>query len=165
MIGYDLLEKLESSINLKDKVLITRQSETPLLMYDSRNCNLYEDIIPANSSKLVRIPINYHDGEALISEQCISNCYIRDCVTTIKNNRGIVEVINPTRYDIVFSMDRPVSAELFNVQCTRTKQPADRVTQVLSRLRTDHLNLEERANLESLCAVYTLMSSTLRVNR
>lgn len=154
LIGYDLLEKLESSIDLKNKVLATRHSSIPLRMYDSRNCNLYEEIIPANSSKLVRIPINFHDGEVLIPEQYISNCLIQDCVTTVKNNRGIVEIINPTRYDVVFSMDQPVNAELFNIQCTRTQPPLDRVANVLSRLRTDHLNPEERSNLESLCAEY-----------
>lgn len=124
-------------------------------MYDSRNCNLYEDIIPANSSKLIKIPVNFHDGDVLITEQAISNCLIKDCVTTIKNNRGIVEVSNPTRHDIVFSMDRPITAELFNAQCMRTEQvQSDRVSEVLSRLRTDHLNPEERTNLESLCSQY-----------
>lgn len=149
-----MLEKLESNIDLKNKVLVTRHSSNPLNMYDSRNCNLYEDIIPANSSKLARVPINFHDGDVIISEQIISNCTIRDCVTSVKNNRGIIEIINPTKHDVVFSMDRPVCAELFNEQCTRTNQPSDRVSKVLSRLRTDHLNPEERANLESLCAQY-----------
>lgn len=149
-----MLEKLESNIDLKNKVLVTRHSSNPLNMYDSRNCNLYEDIIPANSSKLARVPINFHDGDVIISEQIISNCTIRDCVTSVKNNRGIIEIINPTKHDVVFSMDRPVCAELFNEQCTRTNQPSDRVSKVLSKLRTDHLNPEERANLESLCAQY-----------
>ena len=74
-------------------------------MYDSRNCNLYETIIPANTSKLLRVPINFHDGEALIPEQCIANCHIRDCVTLVKNSRGNIEVTSPIRHDIVFSMD------------------------------------------------------------
>lgn len=78
-------------------------------MYDSRNCNLYEEIIPANTSKIVRVPINFHDGEVFIPEQLISSCVIGDCVTTVKKNRGIIEVYNPTRHDVIFSMDRPVS--------------------------------------------------------
>lgn len=154
LIGYDLLEKLESNIDLKNRLLITRNSSNPLLMYDSRNSNLYEDIIPANSSKLVKVPINSADGDVFIPEQCISNCLISDCVTTVRNNRGVIEVANTSRHDVVFSMDRPISAELFNVQCTRTKQQSDRVKEVLSRLRTDHLNPEEKANLEVLCARY-----------
>lgn len=154
LIGLDLLEKLESNIDLKNKVLVTRNSSNPLRMYDSRNCNLYEDIVPANSSKLARVPINLHDGDVIISEQTISNCTIRGCVTSVKNNRGIIEIINPTKHDVVFSMDRPVTAELFNEQSATIYQPSDRVSEVLSKLRTDHLNPEERANLESLCAQY-----------
>lgn len=155
LIGLDLLEKLESNIDLKNKLLITRQSTNPLLMYDSRNCNLYEDIIPANSSKLVKVPINFHDGEVFIPEQFLSNCTIGDCVTTVTSNRGIIEVANPTRHDLVFSMDRPLSAELFNAQCMRTEPISSRTKEVLSRLRMDHLNPEERANLEILCARYS----------
>lgn len=123
-------------------------------MYDSKNCNLYEEIIPANSSKLVRVPINFPDGDVFVPQQIISNCNVHDCVTTVKNSRGIIEVNNSTRYDIVFSMDKPASAELFNTQCTRTECPSNRMSEVLSRLRTDHLNPEEKANLESLCAQY-----------
>lgn len=152
LIGLDLLEKLESSIDLKNKILITRNSNNPLHMYDSRNCNLYEDIIPANTSKIIRVPINFNNGDVLVTEQTISNCTISDCVTTVRNNRGIVEVTNATKHDVVFSMDRPVSADLFNMQITQ--QHDDRATEVLSRLRTDHLNPEERANLESLCMQY-----------
>lgn len=135
-------------------MLVTRQSKIPLLMYDSRNCNLYEEIIPANSSKLIRIPVNFQDGDAYIPEQIISNCHINYCVTTVTNNRCFVEVSNPTKHDVIFSMDKPVSAEIFNIKCTRTEQSRDRVSEVLSRLRTDHLNPEERVNLESLCARY-----------
>lgn len=154
LIGLDLLNKWEANIDLKNNKLITRLASNPIQMYNSSNCNLYEDIIPANSSKLLRIPVNFHDGDVLIPEQTISNCHIKDCVTTVTNNRGLVEVTNNSQYDIVFSMDRPVSAELFNIQCTRTEQPRDRANEVLSRLRTDHLNPEERANLQSLCAQY-----------
>lgn len=82
MIGYDLLEKLESNIDLKNRLLVTRNSSNPLLMYDSRNSNLYEDIIPANTSKLVKVPINSQDSDVMIPEQYISNCLISDCVTT-----------------------------------------------------------------------------------
>lgn len=163
LIGYDLLENLESSIDLKNKILITRYSTNPLRMYDSRNCNLYEDIIPANSSKLLRLPINFHDNDVFVEDQFISNCLIRDCITSVKNSRGIVEVINPTRFDVVFSMDRPIDAKLYNIQCSNSdtnyenerEQQRCRTTEVLSRLRTDHLNPEERANLENLCAQYS----------
>ena len=159
LIGLDLLEKWEAKIDLKDKVLITRSSANPISMYNSRNVNLYEDVIPAHSSKIVRVPINLHDGDAFVSEQIISNCSIRDCLTTVKDNRGFIEITNPTSHDLVFSMDRAVQAEAYNIQCTSTerscnKHTRSRADEVLSRLRTNHLNEEERINLETLCGKY-----------
>lgn len=126
-------------------------------MYDSRNVNLYEDIIPANSSKLLRLPINTLDGEVLIQNQTICNCLISDCLTKVTNNRGWVEISNNTSNDLIFSMDRPIEGELYNIDCSHTEIPSDRAQAVLSRLRTDHLNPEECANLKNLCASYADM--------
>lgn len=100
------------------------------------------------------MPINFHDGEAFIPEQNISNCLIHDCLTVVKNNRGLIEICNLSSHDVIFSMDRPVLAETYNIESTRTEQPQSRVHDVLSRLRTDHLNAEERANLNALCTRY-----------
>lgn len=167
LIGLDLLEKWEAKIDLKDKQLITRNSTNIISMYNSRNVNLYEDVIPANSSKLLRVPINVHDGDVIVSEQTISNCTIQDCLTTVKNNRGFLEVFNPTSHDIIFSMDRAVQAETYNIQCSHAEQsPHDsqrtsseqtliRAKEVISRLRTGHLNEEERINLVRLCEKYS----------
>lgn len=155
LIGLDILNKWNSNIDLKNKKLVTRNSSNPIEMYDSRNCNLYEDIIPANSSKVLKVPINSKDGEVFVIEQSISNCIIGECVTVVENNRAFVEISNPTQNDVIFSMDRPVTGEIFNIEKMHSfKQPSARVKEVLSRLRTDHLNEEERANLESLCAQY-----------
>lgn len=156
LIGLDLLEKWESKIDLKNKLLLTRLAINHVQMYDSRNANLYEEIIPAQSSKIVKIPINVHDGDALVHEQTISNCFVRDCLTKVKNNRGYIEVINDTNNDLIFSMDHPVEAEIFNIDCKNynSNDISDRAKEVLSRLRTDHLNPEETANLKVLCSQY-----------
>lgn len=154
LIGTDLLDKWEATINYKDKIFRTKNATNPIKVHNSCNVNLYEDIIPAGSSKLVRVPINIHEGDVVISEQAISNCVIRDCFTTVTNNRGILEIYNPTNNDIIFSMDRPVIGELHNNECTHTCELQPRAKEVISRLRTDHLNVEERTNLEALCATY-----------
>lgn len=154
LLGFDLLDTWSSNIDLRNKLLITRNTQIPIHMYDSCNVNLYEDIIPANSSKLIRLPVNSQDGEVLVEHQTICNCLISDCVTTVRNNRSWVEVYNPTSNDIIFSMDRPVVAEIFNFECDNTDILSSRAIEVLSRLRTDHLNPEELANLQRLCANY-----------
>ena len=154
LIGTDLLDKWDAVIDYKNKTLITKTASNPIYVHDSRNANLYEEIIPAGQSKLLKIPINMHDGEAYIKEQKISNCIISECLTSVKNNRGIVEVKNPSRNDVIFSMDRAVFAEINNINFTCTEQ-SQRVKDVLTRLRTEHLNVEERKNLELLCSQYS----------
>lgn len=154
LLGFDLLDAWKSNIDLRNKLLITRNTSLPIEMYDSRNANLYEEIIPANTSKLVRLPVNSSDGEVFVDNQVICNCLISECVTQVKNNRGWVEITNDSPNDIIFSMDRPVSAEIFNIEFDSTEISSDRVSEVLSRLRTEHLNAEELANLRNLCANY-----------
>lgn len=153
LIGLDLLNKWESTIDLKNNKLVTKHAVNSIVMYNSRNCNLYEDIIPANSSKLVRVPVDIQDGDAFISEQSISNCCVHECITSVKNNRGYLEIFNPTSNDLIFSMDHPIKAEIFNTESFSIPS-SSRVQEVLSRLRTDHMNEEERANLKSLVSQY-----------
>lgn len=160
LIGLDLLTQWEATIDLKNNILTTQTTTNPIRMYNSRNVNLYEEMIPARSSKLIRLPIDALDGDVIVSKQLTCNCIISECITNSKNNRGIVEVTNPTNNDVIFSLDRPAVAELFNtesfdVKYTCTEQVNPRVNEVISRLRTDHLNPEERANLIQLCSQYS----------
>lgn len=154
LIGSDLLSKWESNIDFKNMRFNTRHATNMIQVYDSRNVNLYEDIIPARSSKLIKLPINTQDGHERIPEQVISNCVMGECLTSVSNSRGILEVTNPSQHDVIFSVDRHVTAEMYNVEYSRTKQLSSRAEDVISKLRTSHLNPEERANLENLCAQY-----------
>lgn len=151
----DLLTKWEAKLDLKELTLTTKNAVNRIQIFNSRNLNLYEDIIPAQSSKILRLPINAPDGDVLIQEQVICNCIIVDCITTVCNTRGFVEVVNPTQNDIIFSVDQATQATMFNVECTRTEsQLSPRAKDVISRLRTEHLNPEEKANLLELCSKY-----------
>lgn len=154
LIGLDLLTKWEAKIDLKKLCLSTKSAINPILLYDSRSVNLYEDIIPANSTKLVRIPINAPDSDVYIPEQILSNCIVHECITSVCHSRGYLEIENSTDNDVIFSLDRPAYAELCNLECAPFDQPSARTKAVLSRLRTDHLNDEERANLMALCTKY-----------
>lgn len=152
LIGLDLLTNWEAKIDLKDQTLTTRSSVNPILMYNSRNVNLYEDVIPANSSKLIRVPINASDGDVYIPRQIVCNCIVSDCLTKVTNSRGILQITNPSSNDIILSLDQAVQAEICNIESAHTQ--SSRIQEVISRLRTDHLNQEELANLTTLCTKY-----------
>lgn len=155
LIGTDLLDKWEATIDYKNKLFKTKTALNPIQIYNSCNVNLYENIIPAGTSKLIKLPINVHEGDVYIKEQTVSNCIIGECITTVTNNRGIVEIKNPSRNDVIFSMDRAISADVYNTENNPSEEQQQRIKNVLSRLRTDHLNVEERKNLELLCARYS----------
>lgn len=155
LIGLDLLTKWEAKIDLKNKILLTQSSSNPIRMYNSCNVNYYEEMIPAGTSKIIRVPINASDGEVLVKEQIISNCMIHECLTIVKDNKGYLEVENSSPNDVIFSLDRPAQADIFNIECMRTKQTSERARDVVTRLRTDHLNDEETANLNLLCSRYS----------
>lgn len=154
LIGLDLLTKWEAKIDLKELRLNTKFAANPIMLYNSRNVNLYEDIIPAKSTKLANIPIDTSDSEVYVPEQILCNCIIRECVTSVINKRGYLEIENPNENDVVFSLDRPAHAELFNFECAISDGSHARVKDVISRLRTEHLNEEEKANLIALCSKY-----------
>lgn len=154
LIGTDLLDKWDAMIDYKNKVLTTKTASNPIKIYNSRNTNLYEDIIPAGTSKLVRVPINFHEGDAFVEEHIISNCIVGECITAVRDGKGIVEVRNPNRRDVIFSMEHALPAEVYNIDCQSVKPDPQRVKEVLARLRTNHLNIEERRNLELICSRY-----------
>lgn len=89
LIGLDLLGKWGARIDLKEMQLITHFASNPIKMFNSRNANLYEDIIPAGTSKAIRVPIDTADGEVFINEQVICNCIIHECITTVSNNQHL----------------------------------------------------------------------------
>lgn len=160
LIGWDLLEQLQAKIDLTDRLLKTPFAANNICVYsnnDSKHTNLYENIIPANSSKLLRLPTNIRTGDIVIKKQYICNCIVNDCVTKSMNNRCLVEVFNPTPHDIIFTLTQPVHAEVYNTTANNTVISGNsklRTQQVLSGLRTDHLNQEEKANITKLCTEY-----------
>lgn len=125
-------------------------------MYDSKTINLFETIVPAQSTRLISVPVNISQGDVIINQQSINGCTITGCLSTTTNSKCIVEISNPTSNDIIFSLDRPVTANIFNEQTlfANSKDNA-RFQEISSRLRTDHLNAEERANLLSLCTEFS----------
>lgn len=152
LLGLDLLDGAQ--IDLKSNFLVTDHASIPLSSYTCRKAK-FQEIIPANTTRLVNVPIYNTDGDVYIREQIICNCIIHECVTAVTDQTGIIEIENPTNSDIVITLDKTVQFDLFNTECASTEQYPDRVNAVLSRLRTKHLNAEERANLETLCGRYS----------
>lgn len=160
LIGCDLLKRWLAKVDLGAFVLNTEFASNPIYMYASPYLNVHESIIPAQSSKLIQIPTNIRQGDIFVDQQTICNCHISECLTVARNNQAHLEIINPTDNDIIFSLSEPIVAHLFNEQTIPTPKLDTynnnaRTREVLSRLRIDHLNPEEKINLVNLCSEYS----------
>lgn len=157
LIGLDLLQQWQSKIDLKLASLNTEFAVNPIHMYESpQHCNMFETIIPAKSSQMIKVPTTVPKGDVRINYQTICGCHILDCVSHSKNGYTLLEVSNPTQNDIIFSLSSPIHAEICNEQTIPSDAyKAGRFQEVLSRLRTEHMNVEERANLLNLCKEYS----------
>lgn len=161
LIGLDLLEQWQSKIDLGSRVLKTQHAENPILMYKSGSLNLFETVIPAQSTKLIKVPTNISAGDICIEPQTICGCNITSCFSSAENNQAYIEISNPSQNDIIFTLSEPLQVQIFNEQTNLPNtmdcmtHDAERFREVLSRLRTDHMNAEERANLLALCKEYS----------
>lgn len=155
LIGCDLIEQRQSKIDLASRSLSTKFAVNPLHMYEShRTANLLETTIPAQSNRLIKVPINVTEGEISIDYQMICECYISDCLSTATNSKAYVEISNPTDRDVTLTLTEPICAQVFSEGTLSVPKPSDRTDRVLSRVRTNHLNEEECANLTALVKQY-----------
>lgn len=155
----DLLEKWQSQIDLQSRLLKTQFASNPIKMYSSHSVNTIETIIPAQCSQLIRVPTSISNGEVCIDQLTICGCNIMDCLSIAENGQALVEVSNPTKNDIMFTLSKPIPAHIFSEETMPMHSMPDRKVarfqEVLSRLRTDHLNAEEKVNLLKLCKDYS----------
>lgn len=159
LIGCDLLENWHAKIDLKSRELKTNLAAINIKMYNSQSVNLLETIIPAQSTRLIKVPTTVDHGSVLVDHQSVSGCNITECLSTAQNGQAIIEASNITNNDLIFSLDKPIIAHVFNEQTmpcvTQYPDKSEKFREISSRLRTDHLNAEEKANLISLCKEYS----------
>lgn len=154
LIGCDLLEQWQANIDLGNRLLCTQFSNNPIHMYVPGESFLLQETIPAQSSKLIKIPTNISKGEIHIDQQLICDCNINECISVSRDNLAYVEISNPTLNDIRFTLSEPVHARLYNEQTMQFSNSNNRAHDVTSRLRTQHLNEEEKCNLINVCSEY-----------
>lgn len=155
LIGCDLLEQWQANIDLSNRVLSTQFADNQICMHVTGEGNLPEENIPAQSSKLIKVPTTISNGEIYIDEQLICDCSIQECISMSNGNYAYVEILNPTQNDITITLSEPIHAQLFNEQTMQFSNTDTRTHDVLSRLRTHHLNEEEACNLMNLCREYS----------
>ncbi|KAK9680060.1 hypothetical protein QE152_g39446 [Popillia japonica] len=183
ILGLKLLEQMGAVIDFKQKVLRTKFTEIPLHLEDPTihigprerkivrlpvDRNLQEVLIThtihigPRERKIVRLPVDRNLQEVLITHQEIApGVEIPENITISEDYHVITEMINFNEYPIQVNMEKPISTILYHSTEEETKdQPyATEIkkiqkSNVIQKLRLEHLNTEEQAMIRNLCLEY-----------
>ncbi|KAK9721518.1 Integrase zinc binding domain [Popillia japonica] len=156
ILGLKLLEQMGAVIDFKQKVLRTKFTEIPLHLEDP---TIH---IGPRERKIVRLPVDRNLQEVLITHQEIApGVEIPENITISEDYHVITEMINFNEYPIQVNMEKPISTILYHSTEEETKdQPyATEIkkiqkSNVIQKLRLEHLNTEEQAMIRNLCLEY-----------
>lgn len=90
--------------------MITKNSIIPIQILTSGNNNLFEALVRANTSKIIKVPVSVHDGDIFVSECNINKCHIPAIVTRAQSGYAYLQITNPTNNDIIVSLVSPLKA-------------------------------------------------------
>lgn len=157
LIGFQMLENLKASVDIGKKMLFTPNSKIPIQILNSGIRNLFEALVRAESTKIVKIPVSIENSEFFLPETKLNKCIIPPTVSVSKNGYALVEISNPTRNDIFVCLTSPLTIfplhpnfEIHNFESVFPKND-----EIASLIRTEHLNSEEKHCLLELCKKYT----------
>lgn len=165
LIGLDLLRLLACNIDLKNKVLRTSTTEIPIFFdYPKKKIK-----VTPNSEQVISIRTNYADGQYiqngfnwgkdLQSPYALVTVSNGKFLTTIKNTGDTRKIIfNNTLVPLEPYKDQ-IKERIDKTQCNlnslSTKININKyLCENLSKIRTDHMNEEEKREISKLCYQY-----------
>lgn len=163
LIGLDLLKSLSCNIDLKNKVLRTSTSDIPIRFdYPVRKIS-----IEPRCEKLITIKTHYLDGQYIHDEHVWSNG-LKSPASIVEVKHGLFRttVINSNVEKSVILNNEPIQLESYienpesNIQCRlnslqiESEATDDELLKNLIKIRTSHMNEEEKREILRLCYVY-----------
>lgn len=160
LIGSDLLQQLEASVDMKNRILRTRDTDIKI-HYNPPPTTLH--LLPRTEHR-VKLPTNIQDGDAILNftefkkgvrmPSAIVKCRNGYAQTVIQNATDEHIKITITKAFIVTRNDEEMVNEC-KVNCMKEQYEIDTLlTENLSKLRLDHLNGEEHQSIYELCRQY-----------
>ena len=175
----DILKQIRANVDLDDNMLKTKSCSLALKFKP----NLCSDkvIIPANSKKVIKIPVDVENGDIYIEETEINSFLtISEGIYHAKDWYSLVEVKNFSNTEKVLFLEQPIKAqtydssnfieinhidimnaitqpqslnqaEVHNFNISESNYPNNSKPDLSKLLRLDHLNSEEKKALLKLC--------------
>lgn len=159
ILGQDFFSKHNAVLNFNDNTLSFYSDElqnlTLRLLNNKRNNFL---TLPARSESVHFVNIAFDEECVVCSKEISEGIFVASSLVSPSNGKIPIRILNATDKDLTLkelnlSIEK---AKDYNI-CSFDKNSsnANRVKHLFSKLKSDHLNKEERINLEKLCAKYS----------
>lgn len=156
LIGINLLRQLNAVIDLEKQLLITSKTEIPILFRDKSKFQSIIDLSPRTEQR-VSIPTNLENGEGIVEYTEFSqNVRMPAAIVKCENGYASTMIQNTSELNMLIKIDKPfdiIKCEYFNInQNYPDRKKYDQLlSENLSKLRTDHMNEEERQEIINIC--------------
>lgn len=157
LLGMDGLKEMNYTINFQNHTLENGNSKIPL-KYRNTGTDVNSVYISSKSETIVELPVKgIIHGEIIVPEiRWKNNSFIPTGITTVKNNKFICVIVNPTEKEFEINLNEPFSEEFYQEVGKSTPSTmlnnfnTDKLQFDHSLLKTNHLNEEEKMNIENL---------------
>lgn len=158
LIGSDLLKQLDATIDMKNQILKTRDTEIPIIYSPPFTVH-----IEPRSETRTKIPVDLFNGEAIVDYlnfgegvrmpaalvTCI-NGYATTIIQNTSDNHFDIKFSNPIKVEKYENQE----VEIHNISVISEEERDEILKQNLTKLRLDHMNPEEQNKIFNLCSEY-----------
>lgn len=159
LLGMDNLKLVNAIIDLNNGLLLTTHNNIKINFHSlphSMNCI----VVQPRAEQVVELQVkNIKNGEAIIPYQKISELEIPQCIAKVNNHKVICCILNPTEIEKKLDVSIPIEAESFDEYEPQVPNynriNFEKYQFNLSKIRTDHMNPEEKDSIINLLREYS----------
>jgi len=156
LLGLDNLKLLKSVIDLNKNFLITPKTKIPI-HYRDTNENTPCYTIDGKCERIIKVKINnVTNGEAIMPHTKIGHLEIQESLVKVINSETHCLIRNPKDLPCKFSINKKITVEPYNKNESNFHSfNYNKIKFDLSKIRTNHMNHEERNSILKLIKNYS----------
>lgn len=157
LIGSDLLKQLGAVVDMENQVLRTKDVTIPIIYNPP-----HEVVLEPRTETRVKVPVNLPNGEAVLDYVDFGKgVRMPSALVTCKDSFAYTVLQNASNDKVTITFERPFKVSEFqndicnvNTVHSNSFEVDELLKQNLNRLRTDHMNSEEKSAIIALCHEY-----------
>lgn len=163
LIGLDNLKLLQAKLDYDKGYLITPHANIRLQFIETQK-QINNITVGARSEQVIKIKTDVQHGDIVIPYQKLNNCEIPNCITKARNGYALTTILNNTCEPVILDVSEPFKVETYDdnhdndvqIDMNFFKTDSESLQKFdPSKIRTDHLNMEEKSRILDLCEEYS----------